>query len=119
MAPRHTRDLIDGTTATPFAVAGTADRIARLLVLDMVLWPGLLFTGISLLALWQLRTSPAAFAAFLIATLFSVVVGVRQWDVMLRSVFSAGRDQASACDPASLETKETSPRPTGRGATGR
>jgi hypothetical protein len=119
MAARHTRDLIDGTAATPFAAAGTADRIARLLVLDMVLWPGLLFTGVSLLALWQLRTSPAALAVFLVATLFSVVVGIRQWHVMLRSVFPARRDQASARNAVSLDTKEASPRLTGRGTTGR
>jgi hypothetical protein len=119
MRSRHDRHPIDGRTATPFATAGTADRIARLLVLDMVLWPGVLFIGISLLATWQVRTNPVALAAFVLGTLFSVAVGVRQWDVMLHAVFPAGRHSASVPEPATPDPKEASPRPTGRGGTGR
>jgi hypothetical protein len=119
MITRRSSTSVDGATATPFAAAGTADRIARLLVLDMVLWPGVLFIGISLFATWQVRTNPAALAAFLVATLFSAAVGVRQWHVMLRSVFPPARIRVSALDADSPGTKEASPRPTGRGATGR
>jgi hypothetical protein len=100
--------------ATPFPASGADSRIARLIVLDMVLWPGVLFIGVSLFAAWQVRDHLVALVAVLVATLFSVAVGVRQWDVMLRAVAPPARVTPATHD-SSLQ--EASPRLTGRGTT--
>ena len=100
--------------ATPFPDAGWASRIARLLVLEMVLWPGLLFAGASLLVAYHLRGHPAIWPLIAAATAFSVVVGLRQWAVMLRAVFAAPGNRPAAADQ---HPGEDSPRLTGRGTT--
>ncbi len=102
--------------ATSFPEEGWAGRIARLLVLEMVLWPGLLFAGGTLLVAYQLRAHPAAWPLIAAATAFSVAVGVRQWSVMLRTVFPASAHH----EPALHQSPgEDSPRLTGRGTTER
>lgn len=101
-------------TSTPFSLTGTGNRIARLIVLDMVLWPGVLFIGVSLFVAWQVRDHLVTLAAFLFATLFSVVVGVRQWGIMLRAVFPPARTTPETHDSP---PREASPRLTGRGTT--
>jgi len=107
--PVQARDkAVSGSTVSPFRRDGVGDRIARLLVLEMVLWPGLLFAGGTLLAAWHARTHPTALAVLVVATCISVLVAVRQWRVMLRAVFPTR--------PA-LKNRGTSPRPTGRGGT--
>ena len=111
---RHSRRVrADAYTATPFGGAGA--RVARLLVLDMVLWPGLLFVGGCAFVAWQVREHPVALGVLALATLFSAAVGMRQWGVMLRSVCPSAPDRSHALDDA----KEAFPRLTGRGATER
>jgi len=115
MRKRPAGPRISGTTVTQFSGNGVAARIARLLVLEMVLWPGLLFIGGSLIVAWRLREQPVALGLLLIATAFSTAVGIRQWGVMLRAI----RPPVTAPDPLSLNSasKEVSPRLTGRGTT--
>jgi hypothetical protein len=98
-------------SATRFLGDGWAVRIARLCVLEMIIWPGLLFIGGSLYVAWRVREEPVAMALLLFATLFSVAVGVRQWAVMLQAILPARSPQSSSA-------KEVSPRHTGRGTTG-
>lgn len=106
---------VSGFEATAFDGDGWASRIARLLVLDMVLWPGLLFIGGTLFVAWQVREHSGALAALLLATAISAAVAVRQWGVMLRAVFTT----AHRSTPRSPASGEDSPRLTGRGGTER
>jgi hypothetical protein len=99
---------------TPFPSDGRASRVARLLVLDMVLWPGALFIGGSVFLAWQVRDHPVSLVALLVATLFSAAVGVRQWRVMLGAVFEAVPSRAELHQSPA---KEVPPRLTGRGGT--
>lgn len=102
---------------TGFSGGGWAVTAARVLVLDMVLWPGLLFVGVVLLAGWQARHSPPALAVVALATLLSVLVGVRQWDVMLRAVLAGTADGPATSARETGDSGEGSPRLTGRGST--
>jgi hypothetical protein len=86
-------------------------RIARLLVLEMILWPGVLFLGATALIAWQVRAHPLVWPALLLATGLSLAVAVRQWGTMLH----AARTPAQWSPPAAGE--EVSPRRTGRGGT--
>ena len=110
---------VESRTVTGFDGGGCAARIARILVIDMILWPGLLFVAVTLALAWQARGHPVALALLALATLASVLIGVRQWDVMLRAVLS--RPAVGA--PGSVSTLSNSgagsPRPTGRGGTER
>ncbi len=92
------------------ATRSTAERIAQVLVLDMVLWPGALFAGGTVLLAWELRDAPLIWPAFLLATFLSVAVGIRQWGTMLAAVRRW---------PTSTTTSTGAriPRPTGRGMT--
>ncbi len=101
------RGRISEYEASAFAHARLGDHIARWIVLEMVLWPGFLFIGGSLLVAWRVREQPVALAALLVALVFSAAVGVRQWGVMLRAVFpprrgattlGAGEDEARTED---------------------
>ena len=116
MAQRDDRQRVTSGSATPFPATCTGGRIARLIVLDMVLWPGVLFIAASLFAAWQVRNHPVALAALLFATLLSVVVGVRQWNIMLGAVFPPAHATPEALDSPA---QEASPRLTGRGTTER
>ena len=100
--------------ATPFPSGGWASRVARLLVLEMVLWPGLLLVGGTLLVAYHLLGHPVAWPFIAVATAFSVAVGVRQWSVMLRAVFPAPAHREPALHQ---HPGEDSPRLTGRGTT--
>ena len=101
---------------TPFPRKGWASRAARLLVLEMVLWPGLLFAGSMLVAAYQLRAEPVVWPFLALATLLSIAVGVRQWSVMLRAVFPGSLQRPAAINQ---HPGEDSPRLTGRGTTER
>ena len=115
MAIRRPDAVIPDERTTTFPAGGRASRAARLLVVDMVLWSGVLFIGVSLFAAWRMRGDLLILAAWLIATAFSVAVGAHQGRVMLRSVFGVSSERAA---PVQLDTEEVSPRLTGRGGTG-
>ncbi len=100
---------ISGGEASAFAANGWSSRVARLFVLDMIVWPGVLFVLGTAFVAYQVREHPLVLAVLALATLFSAAVGVRQWGVMLRSVFPRKR---------SCHAGEDSPRLTGRGTTG-
>ena len=114
MAGSGGKRRISGGEAAAFAANGWRSRIARLIVLDMVLWPGALFLLATTYVAYQVRERPLVLALLTFATLFSAVVGVRQWRVMLRSVFPPPLNrQATSCHAG----EEDSPRLTGRGGT--
>jgi hypothetical protein len=106
---------VSGFETTAFSGDGWANRSARLLVLDMVLWPGALVVSGTLFVAWQVREHPVALTALLVATFVSAAVAVRQWGVMLRAVFLPAR-RSPRYIPGS---GEDSPRLTGRGGTDR
>lgn len=98
--------LHDGVESTPFA-GGRAAAVARWLVLEMMLWPGLLGAGVTAIIVHQARHQPLLWplvAVFLIATF----AAARQWRVMWRTVL---------LPPAVAHIQENSPRPTSRGMT--
>jgi hypothetical protein len=100
MAAEHGDRTAGWRKTTPFAAQSRADRIARLIVLDMVIWPGLLFVGITLFAAYQVREVPLASLALIVATLWSVAVGVHQWNVMLRAALTSAPPRPASFDPA-------------------
>jgi hypothetical protein len=116
MSPQEQSSARQSGTVTGFGV-GRSAQIARVLVVDMVLWPGVLFLGGTLLLTWHARESLPALVMVTFATLVSVVVGVRQWGVMLGAVFAhtESRTTAGARDPS--DSGEGFPRLTGRGET--
>ena len=112
---RHTqRPEASWRRTTPFPANGRPSRVARLFVLEMVLWPGLLFVGGTLLVAYQVRGHPAVWPFLGSATVLSLAVAVRQWSVMLRAVFPASAHHVAR--PAQY-IGEDSPRLTGRGTT--
>ena len=87
-----------------------ASQSARLLVLDMILWPGLLFVSGTALVGWQVRSEPLVWPALLAGTLLSLWVAKHQWGAMLRTALRPS-------DWLSATGKEASPQLIGRGAT--
>jgi len=61
-------------------------RLARLIVLDMVIWPGALFVAGTLFIAYQVRDVPLMWPLLAAATALSVAVGIRQYGTMLRAV---------------------------------
>jgi hypothetical protein len=110
---------VESRTVTGFDGGGCAARIARILVIDMILWPGLLFVAVTLALAWQARGHPVALAVLALATLASVLIGVRQWDVMLRAVLSRPAVGVLGSVSTLSNSGAGSPRPTGRGGTER
>jgi hypothetical protein len=62
------------------------ERVARLIVLDMVLWPGALFVLSTMFIAYQVRDVPLMWPLLAAATTLSVAVGIRQYGTMLRAV---------------------------------
>jgi hypothetical protein len=99
-------DQVSPETVSPFA-GDRASRLARWLVLEMMLWPGLLFVFVTGLIVYAVRDQPLLWpvvALYLLATF----AAARQWRVMIRAVVSPSPPQRA---------KEASPRLTGRGTT--
>ena len=113
MAGSGGKRQINGGEASAFAANSWRSRIAQLIVLDMVLWPGALFLLATTYVAYQVRERLLVLAVLAFATLFSAAVGVRQWRVMLRSVFPPPPNRRAT----SCHAGEDSPRLTGRGGT--
>lgn len=89
-----------------------AERIARLIVLDMVITPGLLFFGVVAFMAYQSRANLGVVAVIVVGFLFAASVGPAQWGTMLRV---AGIGRASNQSRSGVE--EDTPRLTSRGMT--
>jgi membrane protein implicated in regulation of membrane protease activity len=63
-----------------------AERIAQLIVLDMILTPGVLFVVATVLTAWAMRDRPLAWLPFALATALSLAVATVQWPAMWRAV---------------------------------
>lgn len=105
MAGPH-RELPAEERASPFA-GGRAAWLARWLVVEMIVWPGLIGIVVICLLAYAVRDRPLLWplVAFLLLALLACA---RQWRIMLRAATSPPRTGA---------TEETSPRPAGRGST--